>query len=94
MGISEVCFETDCQQLVRLIQTPQEWPALSSELDEIDFLCSEFLSFSIKFIRRSENIRADCLSKAGRSRESEFCFLDSKTPPWLALEACLFEPLV
>ncbi|CAN7118513.1 unnamed protein product [Brassica rapa subsp. narinosa] len=25
-GVNEACFESDCQQLTRLIQTPQEWP--------------------------------------------------------------------
>ncbi|CAG7883543.1 unnamed protein product, partial [Brassica rapa] len=67
-GVNEACFESDCQQLTRLIQTPQEWPALGPELDEIDFFSSEFSSFTIRFIRRAENVRVDCLSKAGRSR--------------------------
>ncbi|XP_048634918.1 uncharacterized protein LOC125608539 [Brassica napus] len=93
-GVNEVCFESDCQQLTRLTQNPQEWPAIGPELDEIDFLSSEFSSCSIRFIRRTENVRADCLAKAGRSRAHDFCYLDTKIPPWLAHEACLFEPLV
>lgn len=93
LGATEVCFESDCQHLVRLIQIPQEWPALGSEPDVIDFISSEFSSFSIRFIRRNDNVRADCLSKAGRSRVSGFCFVDNKIPPWLAHEACLFEHL-
>lgn len=94
LGYEEVCFESDCQQLVCLIQTLKEWPALGPELDEIDFLSSEFSSFFVRFIHRSDNIHADYLSKAGRSRASGFCFLDNKIPSWLAHEACLFEPLV
>lgn len=93
LGASEVHFESDCQQLVRLIQEPQEWPALGAELDDIDFLSSEFDSFSISFIRRSENIRADYLSKAGRSRDSDFCFIGDTVPPWLAHEASFLETI-
>ncbi|XP_013624915.1 PREDICTED: uncharacterized protein LOC106331124 [Brassica oleracea var. oleracea] len=84
LGICEARFESDCQQLVRHINTPQEWPALGPELDEIDFLCSELSSTSVIFICRSDNGRADCLSRAGRSRASDFCFIGEQAPPWLA----------
>ncbi|XP_056864246.1 uncharacterized protein LOC130511334 [Raphanus sativus] len=94
IGVCEVIVESDCQQLVHLINMPQEWPALGPELDEIDFLCSEFSSISTVFIKRLFNSRADCLSKAGRSRAPNFCYLGDKAPPWLANEASLCEPLV
>ncbi|KAG2302651.1 hypothetical protein Bca52824_031302 [Brassica carinata] len=85
-----ILFE-DRQQLVRFINKPQEWPALGPELDK--FLCSEFSSISFNFIRRSDNVRADCLSKAGRSRDKGYCFVGDIAPFWLAHEADLFEPL-
>lgn len=94
LGVCEVLLNSDCQLLVNLINNPQEWPALGPELDEIDFLCSEFSFLSVKFIRRTENVRADCLSKAGRSREPGFCFVGDNAPSWLAHEACLSRPLV
>ena len=85
------CFKSDCQQLVRLIQDPKDWPALGSELDEIDSLSSEFIAFSICFIPQSDNVCADCLAKAGRTLVPNFSFLDDKAPARLAHEACLFE---
>lgn len=91
MGVSDVLVESDCQQLVRFINKPQEWPAVGPELNE--FLCSEFSSISFNFIRRSDNVRADCLSKAGRSRDKGYCFVGDMAPFWLAHEADLFEPL-
>ncbi|KAG2281389.1 hypothetical protein Bca52824_052609 [Brassica carinata] len=80
------------EQQVKLVGV-RKGNSLGPELDEIDFLSSEFSSCSIRFIRRTENVRADCLAKAGRSRAPDFCYLDTKIPPWLAHEACLFEPL-
>ena len=63
-------FETDCQQLVKLVKNvEEEWPAMATELDEINALASNFSAFSISYISRSINIRADGLAKGVRSRE-------------------------
>ncbi|KAL0844037.1 hypothetical protein Bca101_017283 [Brassica carinata] len=91
-GFKQVRFESDCQQLVRIIQHCTPWPVLEPDLDEIDFLRSEFSEFSLSFIARSENICADCLVKASRPRDNLFSFVDVKVPIWLAHEASLFEP--
>ncbi|KAF2575924.1 hypothetical protein F2Q70_00004478 [Brassica cretica] len=90
-GLTKECFESDCQQLVRLIQDPKAWLALGPELDEIDSLSSEFTTFSFCFIPRSDNVRAEFLAKACRSLAQNFSFLDDKAPPRLAHETCLFE---
>ena len=63
-------FETDCQQLVKLIKNDEEeWPAMATELDEIKGLASNFNIFSISYVSRSLNLCADGLAKGVRSRE-------------------------
>ncbi|KAF3578681.1 hypothetical protein DY000_02030233 [Brassica cretica] len=60
----------DCQQLVKLIKNDEEeWPAMATELNEIKALASNFNIFSISYVSRSLNLRADGLAKGVRSRE-------------------------
>lgn len=92
-GFHHVSFESDCQQLVCILHNTTPWPALEPELDEIDSLRLEFSEFSISYVSRLENIRADCLAKACRSRSIPFSFVDVKAPYWLAHETCLYELL-
>ncbi|KAF3537156.1 hypothetical protein F2Q69_00024207 [Brassica cretica] len=65
----EIQILSDCEQLVKIILTDMELPALAPELDEIKALSSEFSSFSISAIPRSHNARADRLAKGGRIRK-------------------------
>ncbi|KAF2617185.1 hypothetical protein F2Q68_00038309 [Brassica cretica] len=84
-GYMSLHFESDCQQLVNLIQRDdEEWPALAPELDEIKALCTSFDTFSIAYVSRSLNIRADGLAKGVRSRDLRVPYLQSCTPWWLA----------
>ena len=88
-GWREVHLESDCEQLVKLVYLEEEWPALAAEFDEIKALCNDFLSCSISFILRSENICADHLAKGARSREINSDFVSGFAPSWLAIEAGL-----
>ena len=81
--ITEVRFESDCEQLVKLLQQEEDLPALASELDEIKALSSEFEDFSIVYISRSLNVRADCLTKGGRTRVVSSPYVDAIAPSWL-----------
>lgn len=67
-GRREIHFQSDCEQLVKLIRTVMEWPALEPELDEIKALSLEFVNFSVNSIARSLNVRVDGLAKGGRVR--------------------------
>ncbi|XP_013617255.1 PREDICTED: uncharacterized protein LOC106323722 [Brassica oleracea var. oleracea] len=67
-GTRAVRFESDCEQLIKLIRDDEDWPSMASELDEIKALSAEFIEFSIAYIPRSANIRAGSLAKGGRSR--------------------------
>lgn len=77
-GITKVIFESDCQQLVHVLQQKKPWPALDSVLDEIGAMSAIFTAVSFKFISRSANVRADCLAKDARSRVQSFSFFEVK----------------
>ncbi|KAF2550732.1 hypothetical protein F2Q68_00036048 [Brassica cretica] len=62
--------------------------ALAPELDEIKALSSDFSSFSISAIPRSQNARADRLAKGGRLRKLNPS-VSAFAPIWLAPEASL-----
>ncbi|XP_013623852.1 PREDICTED: uncharacterized protein LOC106329751 [Brassica oleracea var. oleracea] len=86
-GIRAVRFESDCEQLIKLIRDDEDWPAMASELDEIKALSAEFIDFSIAYIPRSANIRADSLAKGGRSRVFGSSFVNCFAPSWLGPDA-------
>lgn len=79
-------FESDCQQLVQIVCSSKQWPALDPELDAIEVLRASFTSFSLNF-------RADVLAKEARSRDLLFSFVDFKVPDQLALEASTVGPV-
>lgn len=86
-GNKEVRFELDCEQLVKLINKEEDWPAMAAELDEIKALSMEYTNISFKHIPRSSNIHADCLAKGGRSRVRNAPYVDCFAPSWLATQA-------
>ena len=92
-GFKHVNFESDCQQLVQIVTSPKAWPALAPELNDIQLLRSSFSLFSLCFISRSLNLRADSLAKEARSRDSPFILVDVKVPQQLALEARVLGPI-
>ncbi|KAG5374645.1 hypothetical protein IGI04_039241 [Brassica rapa subsp. trilocularis] len=73
----------DCEQLVILIQKEEDWPALDSELDEIQAVSKEFSEFSIAYIPRSLKFRTNSLAKGVRSRASRSAFVNPFAPSWL-----------
>ena len=78
-------FESDCQQLVNLIQIDEEeWLALATEPDEIKVLKSNFTTFSIAYLSRSLNICVDGLAKGARTRDLWLPYVNGCAPKWLA----------
>ena len=88
IGRSEIQLHSDCEQLVKLIHTDMEWPALAPELDEIKALSNEFSSFSIATIPRTLNAQAGSLAKSGQSRKVS-PLVSVSAPTWLAHGASL-----
>ena len=84
-------FETDCLQLVNLLEEDEEnnWPSLLAEFDEFHLIRSMFTFCSISFILRNMNFRADRLAKRAQSRSICFFHVNSQLPSWMALEATL-----
>lgn len=75
-------FESDCLQLVNLLQEEnddEEWPLLLAELEDFRIFRANFTYFSITFISRTLNSRADLLAKEARSRNIVFSHVYS--PP-------------
>ncbi|CAA7025725.1 unnamed protein product [Microthlaspi erraticum] len=83
IGITSLSFESDCLQLVKLIDDEEDWPSLASELEEFYFIRSSFISFSLCFIPRLLNLRANCLAKEARARDICFSYVDPSIPSWL-----------
>ncbi|WZY76568.1 hypothetical protein YC2023_022952 [Brassica napus] len=77
-------FESDSLQMVKLIEEEEFWPALASELDEFFHLRSSFTLFSLSFIYRDFNSRADLLAKGARAKGYEFSHVNFLVPPELA----------
>ncbi|KAG7594365.1 Zinc knuckle CX2CX4HX4C [Arabidopsis thaliana x Arabidopsis arenosa] len=86
LSIFDVVFETDCLELTQVLDTPDEWPAFASELEDFSSLKSLFPSFTLSFIPRCNNTRADCLAKKARSRGSIFSHVSSSLPDWFSPE--------
>lgn len=92
-GFQQVRLESDCQQLVHVINFSKKWLALEPELDAIEALRTSFISFSLSFIPRSLNFRADALAKEARSRELHYMLVDSLVSIPLAHEASTIGPV-
>ncbi|KAG2314184.1 hypothetical protein Bca52824_017306 [Brassica carinata] len=90
LGYTSMFFESDCLQLVKLINENEDWPSLASEMNEFTFLVSEFNVFSISFIARNRNVRADLLAKGARLKNSIFSHVNYLIPTWLASQANFF----
>ncbi|KAG7559082.1 Reverse transcriptase domain [Arabidopsis thaliana x Arabidopsis arenosa] len=86
LSIFDAVFETDCLELTQVLDTPDEWPAFASELEDFSSLKSLFPSFTLSFIPRCNNTRADCLAKKARSRGSIFSHVSSSLPDWFSPE--------
>lgn len=60
---------------------------MAPEIDEIKALSTEFINFSIAYIPRLMNVRADSLAKGGRSRVFGSYFVNCFASSWLATYA-------
>ncbi|KAG2331506.1 hypothetical protein Bca52824_002686 [Brassica carinata] len=90
-GYHSMHFETDCVQLCKLIQKLEDWPSMVQEMEEIKVVADCFEKFSISYVMRENNSRADCLAKAARARHQYFEYVCVETPVWLAHVASLLE---
>ncbi|CAA7048395.1 unnamed protein product [Microthlaspi erraticum] len=80
MGYTSMRFESDCLQLVTLIEDGEIWPSLVSEFDDFSVIHSLFQTFSLVFIPRSVNLHADALAKEARTRGCSFSHVNTVDP--------------
>ena len=90
-GHVSVHFETDCAQLIKLIQSLEEWPAMAVTIEDILIISIGFVHFSISYLPCGKNQRADGLAKAARAGSDCFSITFVETPVWLAHVARLLE---
>lgn len=92
-GFYSVRFESDCQQLVNIIQKDEEWPSMAQELEDIKSASVPFRKLNLSYISRSLNIRADSLAKRGRSRALHSMIVNVTVQQGLATAAGPNEPV-
>ncbi|CAA7051296.1 unnamed protein product [Microthlaspi erraticum] len=79
----EMVFETDCSDVVKMVSTPEEWPAFAVLLDEVDRSRTRFTSFSIVHIPRTNNTKADKLARSARTLPTDVYYVNSVSPAWI-----------
>ncbi|KAG7581014.1 Reverse transcriptase zinc-binding domain [Arabidopsis suecica] len=90
LGITNGAFASDCSDLISILDNQEAWPTFAAEMASFRSLVCFFPSFSIRFLPRSFNTRADCLAKKARAQNSLFSHVSSSVPDWLSLAESLF----
>ncbi|XP_013633285.1 PREDICTED: uncharacterized protein LOC106338982 [Brassica oleracea var. oleracea] len=81
---SDVVFATDCSQLLRMVSTPDEWPAFSTHIEEFNRGKTFFPHFRSRYILRAQNTLADKLASGAKNSPSALLYVDSVPPVWFA----------
>ena len=81
---SDVVFATECFRLVKMVSTPEEWPAFSAHLEKFNRNKTLFPDFRIRHILRAQDILADKLARGARSSLSAMFYADSILLVWLS----------
>ena len=79
-----VTFATDCIQLVKMVSSPEDWPAFLNYLDDIKILQESFTHSDIIHITRTLNTKADSLAQNARKQTSFVVYMDAELPVWFA----------
>ncbi|CAA7049279.1 unnamed protein product [Microthlaspi erraticum] len=77
-------FQTDCSDVVKMVSRPEEWPAFSLLLEEVDRCKRRFNSFSIMQIPRTKNTQADKLARSARALLTDVYYVNSVSPVWIS----------
>ncbi|XP_010473957.1 PREDICTED: uncharacterized protein LOC104753394 [Camelina sativa] len=73
----DVAFYPDCADLVKMVSSPHDWSAFSTYLDDIKMDREEFSSFSLSFIPRNANIKADLLARCARTSPHNVLYVNN-----------------
>ncbi|XP_019092307.1 PREDICTED: uncharacterized protein LOC109129123 [Camelina sativa] len=83
-------FETDCAELIAMVQKPDDWPAFTILLEDFSILRSSFPFFTLDRIPRESNVRADCLARSSKTLVFEISFVNSFPLVWATNLGVLF----
>ncbi|CAA7014609.1 unnamed protein product [Microthlaspi erraticum] len=72
-------FQTDSAQLVKMVSKP-EWPAFAILLEEVEHCRGMFQAFSLTYIPRTKNTRADKLARSARAQPHDVYYINSVPP--------------
>ena len=84
LQFSDVVFATDCSQLVKMVSTPEEFPAFSTHMEEFRRSKTFFSNFRIRHIPRAQNSMADKLVRGTMSFPSAILYVDSTPLVWFS----------
>ena len=84
LQFSDVVFVTDCSQLVKMVSSPEEWPAFATHMEEFCRSKTFFPNFMLRHISKAQNTMADKLARGARSSPSAILYVDSLPPVWLS----------
>ncbi|CAA7026517.1 unnamed protein product [Microthlaspi erraticum] len=76
-------FGTDCQDVIKMIHKPEDWPKFLTELLEFKRLRSSVTSFSIIYVPRNFVCKADHLARLARSFVRPLLFIGCSIPEWV-----------
>ncbi|XP_019085377.1 PREDICTED: uncharacterized protein LOC104714891 [Camelina sativa] len=79
----DVAFFTDSSDLVKMVSFPLDWPAFATYLEDIKLDREEFSSFSLSYISRNANVKADSLARQTRLSLFHVSFVNNFPPNWL-----------
>lgn len=72
IDLTDVIFAMDCSDFLDMTSNSEDWQSFASELPDFMFYRDSFMSFRIRLIPPSENVRVDHLVKCART--CGFCF--------------------
>ncbi|KAG2257308.1 hypothetical protein Bca52824_076602 [Brassica carinata] len=83
-------FVTDSQELVKMIATPEDWPAFAAELNEFETLWASYQGGQVVYKSRSNNTKADFLARQARTRKRVFSYVNTCVPHWIDIRNSAF----
>lgn len=73
-------FLTDSQGLVKMVNTPEDWPVFATELCEFQTLWDTYQDSKVVYENRSNNTHVDSLVRHASTRKRVFSYLDTPVP--------------
>lgn len=83
-------FVTDSQELVKMIATPEDWPAFATELDEFKTVWASYQDGQVVYKSRSSSTKADFLARQARTRKRVFSYVNTCVPHWIDIRNSAF----